>query len=117
MRKKAPKPPAHLREATQSWWRTVVAEYDLEQHHLRLLQLAAEAWDRAEQAREILAREGLTYRDRSTAPPARPDIAIERDSRIAFARLLRDLALDVESPAENYTRPGSIAGRAGLRVS
>jgi len=48
---KPPKAPAHLRPATQKWWRSVLADFDLEDHHLRLLQLAAEAWDQAQGAR------------------------------------------------------------------
>lgn len=89
--------PAHLREATAAWFAHVCESYDLEEHHLRLLTLAAEAWDRCEQAREGL-EEGLTFTDRFGAPRPRPEVAIERDSRVAFARLVRELDLDVEPP-------------------
>lgn len=99
------KPPDHLRPPTAAWWATVTADFDLEPHHVRLLTLAAEAWDRGQQAREILATEGLTYSDRFEQPRARPEVAIERDSRVAFARLLRELALDVEGPADESVRP------------
>lgn len=51
--------PAHLRPDTQAWWRHVHANWRLEQHHSRLLTMAAEAWDRACQAREILAEDGI----------------------------------------------------------
>lgn len=109
-----PKPPKHLRAQTRRWWSGIVADYDLESHHLRLLTLAAEAWDRGEEAREILATEGLTYDDRFGQPRARPEVAIERDSRIAFARMLRELALDVAPPEE--ARPPTITPRAHLKV-
>jgi hypothetical protein len=99
------KPPPHLRLATGEWFEAVAADYELEEHHLRLLTLAAEAWDRGQQAREILDREGLTYLDRFNAPRARPEVAIERDSRIAFARLVRELSLDVEPPADPSRPP------------
>lgn len=112
---KTPKPPRHLRPATRRWWAGIVADYELESHHLRLLTLAAEAWDRCEQAREVLAREGLIYADRFGQPRARPEVAIERDSRIAFARLLRELALDVAPPEEG--RPPAITPNAHLKVS
>jgi P27 family predicted phage terminase small subunit len=91
-----PAPPKHLATATKKWWKAVVADYELEQHHVRLLTLAAEAWDRAQQAREILAEEGVTFVDRFDAPKAHPAVAIERDARIAFARLIRELDLDGE---------------------
>jgi phage terminase small subunit len=97
--------PRHLRPATAAWWRAVVAEYELEAHHERLLTLAGEAWDRCVQAREVLATSGLTFLDRFEQPKARPEVAIERDSRIAFARLVRELALDVEPPRETARPP------------
>jgi phage terminase small subunit len=80
-------------------------EYELEPHHVRLLTLAAEAWDRAAAAREVVDRDGMTFADRFGQPKPRPEIAIERDSRIGFARLLRELGLDVEKPPEAPRMP------------
>jgi len=94
------RPPGHLRAATRRWFASVVSDYDLDPHHVRLLTLAAEAWDRGQQAREIIDRDGMTFSDRFGQPKARPEIAIERDSRIGFARLIRELGLDVEPPPE-----------------
>jgi P27 family predicted phage terminase small subunit len=104
-----PQPPAHLTTETLEWWQSVVETFELEEHHLRLLTLAGEAWDRCQQAREALQVHGLVYTDRFGQPHSRPEIAIERDARIGFARLLRELALDVEPPAEARMprRPGS----------
>ena len=71
-----------------------MTSYDLQTHELlELLDQAATALDRAEQARELLDREGPTYVDRFGAPRARPEVALERDSRIGFARLLREIGL------------------------
>lgn len=98
-------PPTHLRPETASWWKAVVAEFDLEQHHIRLLRLACEAWDRGQEAREAIAQHGSVYVDRFGQPRARPEIAIERDARIAFARLMRELALDVDGPDESGRPP------------
>ena len=100
-----PKPPAHLAAATRKWFAGVVADYDLDDHHLRLLTLAGESWDRGQQARVILAKEGLTFVDRLGTPRARPEVGIERDSRISFARLLRELGLD---SAPEAPRPPSL---------
>lgn len=94
------RPPGHLRAATRRWFASVVSDYDLDSHHVRLLTLAAEAWDRGQQAREVIDRDGMTFSDRFGQPKARPEIAIERDSRIGFARLIRELGLDVEPPPE-----------------
>lgn len=108
----APRAPAHLQKATRDWFVGVMADYVLEPHHVRLLTLAAEAWDRSQQAREALAT-GLTFTDRFGAPHARPEIAIERDSRTAFARLVRELDLDTEPPAAGKRPPGLRSNRRG----
>jgi phage terminase small subunit len=86
--------PGHLKAATADWWLSVVTSYDLEPHHVRLLTLAAEAWDRAEQAREQLAVDGITYLDRFRAPRKHPAVSIEENARLAFARLVRELDLE-----------------------
>lgn len=95
----SPKPPSHLKPATRKWWASVVADFELEPHHLRLLQLAAEAWDQAQTAREVLDRDGQTFLDRFGQPKERPEVGILQNARISFARLLRELALDgVDGP-------------------
>lgn len=98
--------PDHLQPTTQKWWVQVQEEWTLDEHHARLLTLAAEAWDRCEQARTILKEQGLTYLDRFNQPCSRPEVAIERDSRIAFARLLREL--DLDGTATPSSRPPAL---------
>ena len=109
MRQTKARPPGYLAPATRRWWKSVVESWELEDHHVRLLTLAAASWDRAEQARELLAVHGLTFMDEKLKrPTARPEVAIERDSRIAFARFLRELDLDVEPPKEISKRPPAL---------
>jgi P27 family predicted phage terminase small subunit len=91
-----PSAPKHLAVATRRWWTNVVGTYELEEHHVRLLTLAAEAFDRATEARTVLARDGIIVTDRYGSPKAHPAVAIERDSRTAFARMIRELDLDGE---------------------
>jgi phage terminase small subunit len=107
----APRAPAHLRADTRKWFEGVLDDYRLEPHHVRLLTLAGEAWDRAREAREALAENGLTFADRFGAPHPRPEVAIERDSRTAFARLIRELDLDVDGPAEPARAPALRSNR------
>mgnify|MGYP003657818394 CR=1 FL=1 len=99
-------PPDHLSATVKEWWRQVVEDYALEPHHLKLLQLACEAWDSAQLARAVLGIAGTTYTDRWGQPKARPEVAIERDSRIAFARLLREMGL--ESAPDESPRPPAL---------
>lgn len=113
-RSSLPEAPAHLSAHATGWWQSVVAEYDLEPHHLRLLQSAAEAWDRMQQARQALAENGsLTFTGANGDLKTHPTVAIERDARIAFARLVRELDLDAEAPAERSRPPGLRSNRRG----
>ena len=98
-------PPAHLLKETKRWWLSVQEEFELGEHHVRLLTLACESWDRGKQAREALNGE-LTYTDRYGNPRLRPEVTVERDSKLAFVRILRELALDIEPPTD--TRPPGI---------
>lgn len=108
--------PPHLRPDTAAWWQTVSADYALEQHQLRILTLAAEAWDRCTEAREALSKYGPVYVDRFQQPRARPEISIERDSRIAFARLVRELALDL-APPDEPGRPPRVSNATANRTT
>lgn len=104
-------PPGHLKPATARWWAAVHEEFELEQHHQKLLTLAAEAWDRACAAREVIDRDGMTFSDRFGQPKPRPEIAIERDSRIGFARLIRELALDGDTTPDRPPRTADYGSR------
>ncbi len=104
------KAPTHLTPSTKRWFARVVRDYELDEHHCRLLTLACEAWDSAQVARAIIAREGLTFTDRWKQPHARPEVGIERDARIGFSRLLRELSLDVSAPDDSRP-PGLSNGR------
>ena len=114
-----PQPPPHLSASAAEWWRTCVDRFVLEEHHLRLLQLCCEAWDRATQAREELQRDGLTCPARDGGRRPHPAVAIERDARLAVARLVRELDLDTEPAPDvlNNTRPPAIfSNRGGARA-
>ena len=112
---KKPRAPAHLAPETQKWWSSVSRDYALEPHHFRLLTLAAEAWDRAVQAREVLAHDGIVVHDDRGNVRAHPAVAIEKDCRIGFARLLRELDLDVEMPASARSEPPRLRSNSGRR--
>ena len=106
-------PPSHLSPATAQWWASVMSEHELEPHHVRLLTLACEAYDNAQEARETLQREGKTYIDRFDQPKPRPEVAIQRNSTIGFARMLRELDLDISAPTDR-ARPPSLLSNRGL---
>lgn len=101
-----PDPPEHFTETSSNLWRSVLKEYELEAHSLELLKAACEALDRANEAREKIAVDGAYFKDRFNQPREHPAVAVERHSRILFARLLRELCLDIEPPADPSRPPG-----------
>jgi phage terminase small subunit len=67
------------------------------------LRVALESLDRADQCREVLAREGLTTRNEiSGAVHMHPLVKVERESRQLFARLWEQLG---------FSWNGSVDGR------
>jgi len=89
-----PRAPAHLSSAAKRWWRSIVEEFDLEPHHVQVLTAAAEAFDRKEEARRILAEEGIVLRNENGARVAHPAVRIEDLAAVRMAGLIRELGLD-----------------------
>jgi P27 family predicted phage terminase small subunit len=106
LKAKIPKPPKHLSAISRSWWSSVAREYNLQPTAYHLLTAACEALDRLNQARELIARDGLLIVGPRGGMRAHPAIAIERDSRIALARLIAALDLEDEPqpPLANMLR-------------
>ena len=98
-------PPKHLSSEARALWRSVLADYELERRHEAILLTALEALDRMRQAQAQLTADGLTTTDRYGGVKAHPAVVIERDSRAAFLRAMRELGLDLEAPPT--TRPPS----------
>ncbi len=114
MKTRAVEPPEHLSADSRTWWRSIVADFVLEAHHVRLLQGCCESWDRAETARRRVAREGVFINDRFGQPKAHPGVDVERKARDQFRFLLRELGLDVAPP--NETRAPAPGANAHLRI-
>ena len=109
-------PTSHLHPSTRKWVSDVRQHYELEAHHDRLLLAAAETWDRLQQVREALAQHGLVYVDAYNVPRPRPEVGIERDCRIAFARLVRELDLDTQGAPSERSRPPALRSNRRLSV-
>src|ERR1035437_8262164 len=94
-----PTPPKHLSLAMRRWWVEILEAFELDTHHLKLLETACGEWDRAQQARaELEANGGPTFLDRFGQTKEHPAAHIENQALILFARLVRELGLDLESP-------------------
>ena len=88
------KPPTHLRAAGRKLWNGILQDWSIDRaHDLARLQAAAEAQDRMAEARAAIERDGA-YVEGRFGPKAHPALSVERDSRIALLRALRELGVD-----------------------
>ncbi|MFN8037891.1 MAG: hypothetical protein U0Q07_01655 [Acidimicrobiales bacterium] len=87
-------PPEHLSAAAGALWRLVLDEYELTPVDVEVLRLALEALDRADEARRLVDADGAVVLDRFGQHRVHPGVAVERDARLAYARLVRQLDLD-----------------------
>jgi P27 family predicted phage terminase small subunit len=85
--------PKHLSASSRALWMKITTSFVLEPTEVEVLRLALGALDRCEDGRRILAAEGIVSTGRYGQKLAHPAVAIERDSRIAVARLFKQLAL------------------------
>ena len=86
----------HLQKDTQKWVKQICKDYELESHHEKLLILAAESWEKAQSARETLLECGDYFENRHGEIRPHPGIKTQNDSMIRFARLMRELGLDMQ---------------------
>ena len=101
--------PRDLKIAGKRYWQSVVVDFVLESHHLPVLLNSCRQLDRAEEARAILAKEGLVTTDRFGQTREHPMVAVERAAHLAHLRLARELGLDCEPVSQTprgHRRPG-----------
>ena len=101
------KAPSHLSADSKSFFDYVIHEYTdgFDKHHVKLLVLACEALDRGVQARKLLEKDGIVFTDRHGSIKPHAAVAIEKDSRTAFARMIREIGLDI---ADSDSRPPAL---------
>ena len=97
-----------LQPKTKRWIRGIVSEWQLEEHHMRLLVLAGGAYDRALSAKALVDADGPCVLNRFDVKVSHPMIDVWKQSSITFCRLLREVGLDLAGPEE--TRPKSRPG-------
>jgi hypothetical protein len=94
----SPAAPAHL-AGSAMLWRSIVSDFDLESDALAILRVACESFDRAQQARELIEKDGLVINGRRSAA-----CDIESSAHATFLRAMRQLGID-EVPAGPIGRP------------
>ena len=88
MKPKTPPPPKHLSNEMQGFWRKITGDYALSPEHEAILRVTCEQADRATQAREAIARDGMILDGHR-----HPLIGVEAKSTELFLRGIRDLGL------------------------
>ena len=85
-----------------------MAEFDIEDEAGRLLLLSAmRCFDRVEDARSLLAKDGITVTDRWGQVKCHPAVTVERDARSGMLASLKALNLDIEPKRDRPGRPPS----------
>jgi P27 family predicted phage terminase small subunit len=102
------RPPDHLSLEAKKTWKALLKEWPTigDVAGLRILRVALESFDRAQAARETIARDGMTVVDKFGQTKPHPLLPIERDSRAAFLAGLKALNLDLEPLRDRPGRPG-----------
>ena len=85
-----------LEPSTRKWITSLKKRFVLEDYHERLLILAGQAWDRAQQARRIIEKQGSILDDRWGQKKPHPSVQIEAQSMLNFSKLLRESGIDLE---------------------
>lgn len=97
--KTKPRAPAGLSVAGRGLWQRLRTEYSiLDAGGLAVLEQAARCYDRAEEARRMLDREGVVVKDRWGQRKPHPAAPVERDARAQLLAALRQL--NIETPEE-----------------
>lgn len=87
-------PPAHLSEMSKEIWREIAPTRARSRGRRVLLTAALEALDRANEARDIVAAEGMVAKEEgSKMAHVHPALRIEKDARAQFLAAWRDLNL------------------------
>lgn len=89
-----PTAPKHLSTEARKMWARLTADYVLDDAGgMLLLQSACEAYDRLQEARRLIDKEGAVQRDRWGQAKPHPACGIERDARTQMHSALRLLKL------------------------
>ena len=109
-----PRPPAHLSREAKALWRRLLMEWKIDEPgSVAILVSGLESYDRCQEARRILARDGLTIIDKFDQIKPHPLLACVRDAEASFRAALRQLGVDKspdDTPPRRPGRPTMITG-------
>ena len=95
MKQQTPAAPKDLSPTAAAWWSKLLIEYQInDSAGLMILEQALRSFDRAEEARRLIDKEGAVVLDRFKQARQHPACQIERDSRAALVKTLGCLGID-----------------------
>ena len=101
---KKTKPPRDLSPEGKKLWYRIFASADMDEPAVILLDSLCRSWDRTQQAREIIARDGPVLTETTAAGNTKsrmhPACQIERDASATMMRAWRLLGFDQQPPEE-----------------
>ena len=101
------KPPTHLSAAAKKLWDAILNEFSVDDAAGQtILRVSLEAFDRSQDARKAINKDGMTVTGRDGQKRSHPLLTVERDNRAAFLAGLKALNLDLEPLRDGPGRPG-----------
>lgn len=94
------KVPKELSKNSKQFFNSILKEYELESHHIKILTEACHALDRLQEAQKQIKKHGSYYMDRFKKPKTSPFVEVEAKYMVIFKNLIRELGLDLEPPKE-----------------
>lgn len=89
-------------------------DYELDEHHVRLLTMACESWDINERARAEIVLHGILVKNDRGNLCVNPAVSVAQNAKIGFARIIRELDLDVAPPVDNHRGPPALRSNRRL---
>jgi|SRR5581483_4258221 len=97
------KPPKHLTSDARKLWQRIFNEVDLDEPALLLLNTLCEQFDRMNQARELLKRDGIVVKDRFGQDKPHPACGVEVNAAAGMMRAWRLLGFDLQGSGSDRT--------------
>lgn len=109
---KPPSAPRGLLTRGRAFWRTTVADFELDEHELRLLHEACRMLDTIDELDAQMKADGVMAAGSQGQPVLHPAVAERRQQQLALARLMATLNLDATDDTAGLVREASAKARA-----
>ena len=110
-----PNPPEGTKAAGRKLWESILTEYDLEEHELRLLVEMVRVTDQLDELDAIVRRDGLMVPGANGVDRVHPGAVEARQARICLARLAASLRLPAGAEGDEQRGARRPQRRAGVR--